>query len=137
MKCSFLPSFAAALFLLGPAQPAFAQGPTRTIEIAIPVKLTNFGGRQAWVWCELRDGSNHGVAANYREIPVSNGTADLKVTIAINILSTQEANIAGWRCVVTAPDPTVRGTATGGGMVAPKYSAIPNLPVFGEITGKF
>jgi hypothetical protein len=133
MKRAFLLTCAAALFLLGPSQPAFAQGPPRTIEMTIPVKLTNFGGREAWVWCELRDGSNHGVATNYRAIPVTNGTADLTVKLGLNFLASQEATIAGWRCVVTAPDP--RPTGSGAGM--PKYAAIPNLQVFGEITGKF
>lgn len=133
MKRAFLLTCAAALFLLGPSQPAFAQGPARTIEMTIPVKLTNFGGREAWVWCELRDGSNHGVVTNYRAIPVSNGTADLTVKLGLTLFASQEATIAGWRCVVTAPDP--RSTGSGAGM--PKYAAIPNLQVLGEITGKF
>lgn len=135
MKRAFLLTCAAALFLLGAPQPAFAQGPPRTIEVTIPVKLTNFGGREAWVWCELRDGSNHGVATNFKVIPVVNGAADLSVKLAVSIMSTQEATIAGWRCVVTAPDPAARSTGTGSGVG--KYTAIPNLQVFGEITGKF
>jgi hypothetical protein len=133
MKRTFLLTCAAALFLLGPSQPAFAQGAPRTIEFTIPVKLTNFAGREAWVWCELRDGSNHGVATNFRAIPVANGAVDLSVKLGVNFMSTQEANIAGWRCVVTAPDPA--SGSSGGGMR--KYTAIPNLQVFGEITGKF
>ena len=135
MKHAYLLTCAAAVFLLGPSQPAFAQGPPRTIEITIPVKLTNFGGREAWVWCELRDGSNRGVATNFRAIPVVNGTADLSVKVAVSIMATQEADIAGWRCVVTAPDPAAR--PTGGGMESRKDTAIPNLQVFGVITGKF
>jgi hypothetical protein len=123
------------VFLLGLSQPAFAQGAPRTIEFTIPVKLTNFAGREAWVWCELRDGSNHGVTASFRVIPVANGAADQSVKLGVNFMSTQEANIAGWRCVVTAPDPAAR--PTGGGGVGGKYAAIPNLQVFGEITGKF
>lgn len=133
MKRAFLLTCAAAVFLLGLSQPAFAQGAPRNIEITIPVKLTNFGGREAWVWCELRDGSNHGVATNFRAIPVVNGTADLTVKVAVSIMATQEAVVAGWRCVVTAPDAT--SGSTGSGMR--KYTAIPNLQVFGEITGKF
>lgn len=135
MKSAFLLTCAAAVFLLGPSQPAFAQGPPRTIEVTIPVKLTNFGGREAWVWCELRDGSNHGVATNFRVIPVVNGTADLSVKLPVNFMASQEAVIAGWRCVVTAPDPATRSTGSGSG--AGKFTAIPNLQVFGEITGKF
>ena len=133
MKRAILLTCAAAVFLLGSSLPAFAQGAPRTIEFTIPVKLTNFAGREAWLWCELRDGSNHGVATNFRAIPVVNGTADLSVKLAVNFMSTQEANIAGWRCVVTAPDSA--SGSTGSGMR--KYTAIPNLQVFGEITGKF
>ena len=134
MKSTLPLTCAAAVFLLGPSQPAFAQGAPRTIQITIPVKLTNFGGPSAMVWCELRDGSNHGVAANFKHIAVTNGSANLSVTLPVSFLASQEANIAGWRCVVTAPTTDERNT-TGAGVA--KYTAIPNLYVFGEITGKF
>jgi len=135
MKSAFLLTCAATVCLLGASQPAFAQGAPRTIQITIPVKLTNFGGPQAMVWCELRDGSNHGVAASFKHIAVANGSANLSVTLPVSFMASQEANIAGWRCVVTAPTTDDDRNRNGNGQA--KYTAIPNLQVFGEITGKF
>jgi len=123
-----------ALSLLCGSQVAQAQVP-RTVNFTVPVKLTNYGGTEAWVWCELRDASNRSVAVGYSPIRVTNGSADQPVMVMVQLVQpAQVPTIAGWRCVLTAPDPAAYRT---GGAGVGKYTAMPALQVFGEITGKF
>jgi hypothetical protein len=101
--------------------------------MTVPVKLSNFGGNEAWVWCELRDVSGKGLNATYHPVQVQSGAFVSDVVVEVNYTSAQEALIAGWRCALTSPSGAAMSTGSG----KPIYTAIPNLQVFGEISGKF
>lgn len=123
-------------FLLthAPTQAATATQPSVTF--TVPVKLTNYAGTWASVWCELLDRNGKGVAVGFQDVRVVAGTGAFDGNAQVHVY--YMANIAGslsgaWRCALTAPVPDAYGT---NGTVA-NYKSIPAVPTLGVISGRF
>jgi len=110
--------FVALLFSMG----ANAQtATTMTINLNVPVQISNYAGGRAAVWCEMlnaagqplsppptSDGRLVGVGLNY--VTVSGGAANTSVPVSVSVPRESAPLARGWRCVLAtidkyAPDP--------------------------------
>jgi hypothetical protein len=105
--------FAALLLATG----AHAQTATTmmTINLNVPVQISNYAGGRAAVWCEMlnaagqplappptADGRTVGVGTNY--VTVNAGVANTSVPMFVSVPRESAPLARGWRCILATTD---------------------------------
>lgn len=111
----------------------------------VPVKIQNYPGSKAAVWCELRNAAGQALAATplrsgetyagvgVAYVPVTAGSANASVAVSIGVPRETAALARGWRCILTTTD---REMPDPKSLV--RYPSIPtSLVPLAELVGNF